>query len=71
MASLSLKIIYCTFAPLPNGIPFIAICALLWREKKKKLGYSGFFILEKHTSVKWKFDTKGNAMFAYLGKLEK
>lgn len=69
----SLSIIYCTFAPLPNRIPFIAICALLEREKIniRLLGIPYFGKIIKHTSVNSKLDTKGNAVFAYLGKLEK
>lgn len=74
MASLPLEMFYCTFAPLPNRIPFIAICALLERKQKLKMRllrilYFGKII--KHISPSSTFGTKGNAKSAVLGKLEK
>lgn len=68
MASLSLKIIYCTFAPLPNRIPFIAICALLWR-KKKLIWLLGILCFGKTVGcIQW---TQTQREMQYLGRLKK
>lgn len=68
MASLSLKIIYCTFAPLPNRIPFIAICALLWR-KKKLIWLLGILCFGKTVGcIQW---TQTQREMLYLGRLKK